>query len=294
MEEIDEMLKLEQKLEHNTAKNSTIPTLEELLLYIKQAEEGYEPHNDIGYLKAHYNRFVTTFTLLKPRLGEKKSILDVGAHWLHQSLLYSLSGHRVFAADFPSTLEYIPMKKLAADNHITLIEYDSLENEAVFSVLRENEIDCVLFTDIIEHITFNPVSFWKEIYRVLSPGGKIVITTPNYYAAREMIGKFPRFFKGYGGGISMEEILVINTYGHHWKLYSAREIVKYFGILSNDFKLSFLDYFTIKNDSPPNPLNDAVISRLEGIFKKLRFNLYIEIELARKESGITAKPHWDL
>ena len=274
--------------EQNEAKNETIPTLEEYILYFKKAGGG----TDLDYLRSHYHRFITTFSLLKPRLGKNKCVLDVGAHWLHQSLLYSLNGHRVFAAQFPDTLADITVKKIAADNDITIIEYTSLENESVFSVLRENEIDCVLFTEVLEHITFNPISFWKEIYRVLSPGGRIVITTPNYYAVREMYKKIPRFVKGYGGGISIEEILGTNTYGHHWKLYSAREIVEYFRILSDDFKLSFLDYFSAQNYFHPNFMIKGIITRLERSVKKLRFNLYIEIELIRKEKGIKAISQW--
>ena len=173
--------------------NSNLPSFEEYLKIFEQAGG-----TDTNYLKGHYYRFITAYGYLEPRLGEKKRILDIGAHWLHQALLYSLNGHNVIAADFPATLALAAVKKLAVDHNITLIEYSSLEDEAAFDILQENSIDCVLFSEILEHITFNPINFWKGVYRILSPGAKIVITTPNYYSASGKLKKISRFIKGFG------------------------------------------------------------------------------------------------
>lgn len=40
-------------------------------------------------------------------------------------------------------------------------------------------IDCVLFTDVIEHLLHSPKQVLREIRRVLKPGGFCVVTTPN-------------------------------------------------------------------------------------------------------------------
>ena len=45
--------------------------------------------------------------------------------------------------------------------------------------LPDSSVDLVLFCEILEHLAFNPILTWKQIYRVLCPGGRIVLTTPN-------------------------------------------------------------------------------------------------------------------
>lgn len=47
-----------------------------------------------------------------------------------------------------------------------------------FSGLEENEFDVVVSFQVIEHIK-DDLGYLKEIYRVLKPGGKALITTPN-------------------------------------------------------------------------------------------------------------------
>jgi SAM-dependent methyltransferase len=43
----------------------------------------------------------------------------------------------------------------------------------------DNSFDAILFTHVIEHLN-NPFPIGKEIYRVLKPGGRIYIETPNW------------------------------------------------------------------------------------------------------------------
>lgn len=43
----------------------------------------------------------------------------------------------------------------------------------------DESFDVVLFSELIEHLVLNPVRALSEIHRVLRPGGRVVITTPN-------------------------------------------------------------------------------------------------------------------
>jgi 2-polyprenyl-6-hydroxyphenyl methylase/3-demethylubiquinone-9 3-methyltransferase len=151
----------------------------------------------------------------------------------------------------------------------------------------------VFFSEIIEHITFNPVEFWRAVYRVLRPGGRIVVTTPNYYSPYSRVWDPGRFWSGFGGGISVHEILTQNTYSHHWKEFTVRELIIYFDRLSPDFNIVKARHFPSFDDRPPeinrwarwayrwkrrNPLDHA--------------NIYMEVELRAKESGIVVSPSW--
>ncbi len=160
--------------------------------------------SDFSSLKYHYPRFCTTQKILYENwsLDRGNQLLDIGAHWLHQSLLYALDGFKVTAADFSGTLSVPSVKRLAEDHHITLFSYDDLSQASVFDKFPENSFDVILFGEIIEHITFNPVDMWKAIYRILSPGGKIVVTTPNYYFWAGRFWDIRRLVNRMGGGDS--------------------------------------------------------------------------------------------
>ncbi len=60
--------------------------------------------------------------------------------------------------------------------------------------LEDGSVDAVIANQVIEHIV-DPVEFAREIYRILSPGGRCVITTPNIRYLKHIIHLL---FSGYG------------------------------------------------------------------------------------------------
>ena len=49
----------------------------------------------------------------------------------------------------------------------------------IFTIhFTDNTFDCVIFTEIIEHLS-DPVRHLKEIHRILKPNGYLIISTPN-------------------------------------------------------------------------------------------------------------------
>ncbi|GAB4124144.1 MAG: hypothetical protein Tsb0027_22420 [Wenzhouxiangellaceae bacterium] len=204
---------------------------------------------DESYLQWHAQRFLLTKALFDQRHGQAGScrILDIGAHWLHQSLLYALSGHSVIAADVGGVLNVQSVRDMAAEHDIALLQMGDLSAASVFDELEPDSIDFVLFTEILEHITFNPVGMWQAIHRVLKPGGKVIITTPNYYFWQSRAWGFGRFARRMGGGIPVHEIITQITYGHHWKEYSGREIVRYFDILPVSLYVDHMHYVSFNH-----------------------------------------------
>jgi 2-polyprenyl-3-methyl-5-hydroxy-6-metoxy-1,4-benzoquinol methylase len=58
---------------------------------------------------------------------------------------------------------------------------------------KPSQFDCVIFTEVIEHLPHNPQIPLKEIFRVLKPGGFLLISTPNgvklHHRLRMLAGK---------------------------------------------------------------------------------------------------------
>lgn len=241
---------------------------------------------DAAYLKGHFERFIGTFRQFSEHWSPRQDshVLDIGAHWLHQSVLFSRAGFRVTGADFPVTLELEGVRALAAANGIELLVYDEIATGGAFDSIADDSVDVVLFTEILEHITFNPVAFWEGLYRVLKVGARIVVTTPNFYNRGGRAWQWKRFLSGFGSGIDNLEILRTPTYGHHWKEYTRKEVCHYFCALSPDFHI----HRALEVDSGFKEPQSFWQRRTRFLLPQL----YVEIDLTSKEHGITMKPSW--
>lgn len=247
---------------------------------------------DYSYLTTQYRRYWSTKDRFESTWNRRRRrLLDVGAHWLHQALLYARDGYAVSAADFPATLEHPSVQSLARSYGITLVPYCTLENpDGAFSAIASESFDVILFTEIIEHITFNPIAMWKELYRLLDVGGRIIVTTPNYYSADGKFWSVRRLLQRMGAGITVEEILDQHTYGHHWKEFSLKELLRYFEMLSPDFVVQKALYVDDSTGCVPQTSPRRFLRLLSGPVSILRPNLHLEIGLVQKERGIVATP----
>ena len=250
-------------------------------------------HTDTGYLRHHYERFRVTLAEFDGSWDRSRGVrlLDIGAHWLHQSLMWRRAGYDVTAMDLPVTLELSSVRAAADGEGIGLVIESDLERCPALASLPDDSVNVVLFAEIIEHITFNPVHFWSEVYRVLAPGGRIVITTPNYYSWFGRAWDFRRFRTGFGGGVSVDEVLTVPTYGHHWREFALHELIRYFCLLSPDFNVVKMKYMR-NYYSPPATRGGRLKQALCERVAWLRPNLHLEIELTAKQAGIVVKPSW--
>ncbi len=267
----------------------THPTVDELASYL-EAEGG----TDSAYLRGHFPRYMRTKVEIVRNLapGAGQRMLDVGGHWLHQAALYAVDGFKVTSVDMAPTFSLAGVQHQARELGIELVMETNLENPTAMAELAENSFDLILFSEIIEHITFNPVYMWKVLYRLLAPKGRIVVTTPNYYAWRGRAWDRKRLFRGGGGGLPVAEILGLNTYAHHWKEFSKNELIEYFQRLSPDFQIhravQIEEFHPWQCGAPANWLG----KKLERHIPSLRPNLHIEIDLPEKREGITLNPGW--
>ncbi len=82
----------------------------------------------------------------------------------------------------PKCDEYLGLDKISEIISTLKIQFPHLQfEESVFPPFRslnDNVYDVIVSFQVIEHIK-DDGEFLKEIYRVLKPGGKVIITTPN-------------------------------------------------------------------------------------------------------------------
>ena len=196
---------------------------------VKRQHAGDETyfHNQVN----RYARTVSRICEIKPRPGR---VLDIGSHYLHQSVLLSELGYEVTGIDIDLFTNAAFVQERAHQFRVRNTSVNVLE-KGDFLAGMEGQFDVIVFTEILEHITFNPVRFWRRVYDLLTPNGVVYLSTPNSMRPAAVLRSAANLLRMRGVGLDIGEILETVTYGHHWKEYSAWEIHKYFALLSDDF-----------------------------------------------------------
>jgi SAM-dependent methyltransferase len=110
-----------------------------------------------------------------PHGSGQPSLLDVGAQFGALAIYAAKLGCRVSAVDYgPNAKIY---RAIAADHGVDYRECDVGAEPLPFP---DNTFDFVTYTDVIEHHSFSPKRVLGEIHRVLAPGGRLFLLTPNH------------------------------------------------------------------------------------------------------------------
>lgn len=215
--------------------------IEKIFTTVRKEVEQSGNEQDINYFRYHEKRFMHMAKSISKTLPTDSKILEIGSHYMHSSIILRKMGYQVVASDVNAFMSQDLVIKRAETYHIDIIEennLESLESQADVS----DQYDALLFTEIFEHITFNPINFWKNIYRILKSKSCIYISTPNGLALAAIVRELLNIISLRGIGIGVGSVFGNVTYGHHWKVYSSYEIKKYFRFLSDDFNVNIKRY----------------------------------------------------
>ena len=135
-----------------------------------------------------------------------KSLLDAGSGTGWFSKYAAEKGALVTSMDIGENL----LKRVAEKCNSLCILGSILEMP-----FPDNSFDYIVSSEVIEH-TMDPLHAFNELYRVLKPGGKLVLTTPNklWYFAIFIANKLKiRPYDGYENWISWRQMnkKLINT-----------------------------------------------------------------------------------
>ena len=194
---------------------------------------------DNSYYRLHEPRFLRTTARLLKLAPPPRRVLDIGSHYLHQAGMLKLAGYDVIPLDLSvfSTLPFVTKRAERLGLAQRSVEFDQIAG-GTFLDDAANEFAIVLFCETMEHITFNPIRFWRRVYELMQVDGIIYITTPNSLRLLAFLGALWRVLSFKGVGLNVREIFRHVTFGHHWKEYSASELRRYFAALSPDFAVT--------------------------------------------------------
>jgi SAM-dependent methyltransferase len=176
-----------------------------------------------NYCAEDFERFIRTWRLTQGLTGE---CLELGANpYFTTMLLRRFSALRLTLANYfgPRPAGEVLSQEVCVDDWKTgraerivlLTHHFNIEKEQF--PFAAGAFDVVLFCEILEHLLEDPLFAFREIHRVLKPGGTLIVTTPNVArlenVARLLAGEsIYDPYSGYG------------PYGRHNREYSLQEL----------------------------------------------------------------------
>lgn len=279
---------------HTTSYSREFPksfgfTESELLEFVLQVRVSDAPITEIqNYAREDFKRFAYTVELCKELKGK---CLEIGSNpYFTTALLKKLTPletvhtnyfHPSFGKESSQTV-YIPKSIRSKELELETIPYFHFNCETESFPFPEKTFDVLLFCEVLEHMTNDPLKVLLEIKRILKPNGHLILTTPNVArlenVAKAIVGE--NIYDPYSG---------YGPYGRHNREYTRHEVFMLLNHLGFETEISFTsdvheNYF-LKNQN---------LKKIIPLVKHRQNDLGQYLFFRAKNSGkaIQQKPSW--
>jgi SAM-dependent methyltransferase len=174
-----------------------------------------------GYLNDAFERFRVTMALL-PASPKGAKVLELGANPYFLSRLLLRRGLDLTCANWFGEAAGIGPRgrqvvrgPVSGEEHVFEFEHFNVETERF--PYADGTFALVLCCEILEHLPNDPTHVLAEIHRVLEPGGRLLLTTPNAVRTDNLL----RMLRGEN---VYEQLSGYGTYGRHNREYTVAEL----------------------------------------------------------------------
>jgi 2-polyprenyl-3-methyl-5-hydroxy-6-metoxy-1,4-benzoquinol methylase len=243
-----------------------MPWLHPVVAEVLQRKSAYlldfEDGNQYDSLMVHaYSRTVADVNTI----GANLDIIEFGCFTGIVSASLSRLGHRLTASDIQFVLADLNNSSFLASESIKAVPHDLAASPLPFS---SESFDVIVFTEVLEHLNFNPLPLLSEFHRILRPKGVVYLTTPNLVSASNRM----LMIKGTSFMNPVEHLrwnlkpATGMSVGLHWREWTKEELVELFS--ESGFALKHHNYMLLSpNQSgfPRKQLVSAMYSLLPSL-----------------------------
>jgi glycosyltransferase involved in cell wall biosynthesis/SAM-dependent methyltransferase len=202
-----------------------------------------------GYIETHLSRFEKTLAITPPG-GPNDRILEMGSYMQITPALKTRLGYGEVRGCYYGPAGQISYRSVVSNTGEPFecaLELFDAEKDAF--PYENGYFSTVLCCELVEHLKEDPMFMMAEINRILSPGGHLVLTTPNIGSLRAIAailsGYHPGFFPAYIRPRAPGE----EPEARHNREYTAREIVLLFYYAG--FEVSLLETGAFRDEPHP-------------------------------------------
>jgi SAM-dependent methyltransferase len=210
-----------------------------------------------GYATADCERFLRTLNLVPEDTGD---LLEIGGNPYFTTLLlrhfrpgYRLHVSNYFGGPPGEAKQHVRVEGFDGKAEEFEIAYQSLNVEAWNFPYVDGQFDVVLYCEVLEHMTNDPMHTLREISRVLKPGGVLVLTTPNAARLENVVAFIEgrNIYDPYSG---------YGPYGRHNREYTRHELHQL--LIHCGFRCETSYTANVHPDIPPSMVNHADVANL--------------------------------
>lgn len=212
-------------LPHGEDENSLRTFLEGLSL------DGAPQAELANYLNEDFRRFVYTLGMVPEQNGQ---LLEIGANpYFTTMLLKRFRRYDVHCTNYfgvtgggsSQTVTHVPSGEA--------FEIDYLNNNVdLEDIPFAGPFDVILFCEVIEHLVTDPLNALRRIKERLSPGGTLILTTPN-------VNRLENIAKMMSGQNIYDPISGYGVYGRHNREYNKHELYLMLDHVGFDLQVMF-------------------------------------------------------
>ena len=174
------------------------------------------------YCRTHRQRLAADLRILENHVEAGARVLECGAIPLLMTGALATLGYEVRAVDVAPQRFAAAIAELGLDVRRCDIETEPLP-------FAEGSLDVVLFNELFEHLRINPIFTLREVHRVIKPGGRLLLSTPNL---RSLRGIRNLVVRNQGHAVSAgvyEQYEKLELLGHmgHVREYTTREVAEF-------------------------------------------------------------------